>query len=214
MLLYALNTFGRTLTSLYAKTTQNAASIKHNKDAKSHTKVDSQNRFEFSRPMFFWCDHQIREKARRSAKLTWPHFSNSHVRQNQETYLSRDAFQVSLPKAYFRYFLNVFKKSFKRQFYGNNKNTPKYCQIEESLNSIERKKRHHCQWWFIHQRFHLWRWWCCSVWPDWAINWTLSHFLKHLATINLPKSPTFLGNFCKGVKIYHFSSEIVFGQLL
>ena len=28
------------------------------------------------------------------------------------------------------------------------------------------------------------------------------------------KSLTFLGNFCKGVKIYHFSSEIIFGQLL
>ena len=26
--------------------------------------------------------------------------------------------------------------------------------------------------------------------------------------------PTFLGIFCKGVKIYHFSSEIIFGQLL
>ena len=25
---------------------------------------------------------------------------------------------------------------------------------------------------------------------------------------------TFLGNFCKGVKIYHFSSKIIFGQLL
>ena len=37
---------------------------------------------------------------------------------------------------------------------------------------------------------------------------------KALATINLPKSPTFLGNFCKGVKIYHISSEIIFGQLL
>ena len=37
---------------------------------------------------------------------------------------------------------------------------------------------------------------------------------KSLATINLPKSLTFLGNFCKGVKIYHFSSEIIFGQLL
>ena len=35
-----------------------------------------------------------------------------------------------------------------------------------------------------------------------------------LSTINLSKSPTFLGNFCKGVKIYHFSSEILFGQLL
>ena len=31
------------------------------------------------------------------------------------------------------------------------------------------------------------------------------------ATINLFKSPTFLGNFCKGVKIYHFYSEIIFG---
>ena len=31
---------------------------------------------------------------------------------------------------------------------------------------------------------------------------------------NLPKSSTFLGNICKGVKIYHFPSEIIFGQLL
>ena len=38
--------------------------------------------------------------------------------------------------------------------------------------------------------------------------------LKPLATINLPKSPTILGNFCKGVKINHFSCEITFGQLL
>ena len=30
----------------------------------------------------------------------------------------------------------------------------------------------------------------------------------------MPKSLTFLGNFCEGVKIYHFSSEIIFGQLL
>ena len=52
------------------------------------------------------------------------------------------------------------------------------------------------------------------VWPDWAIFCTLGKFLKPLATINLPKSPTFLGNFCKGVKSYHFSSEIIFGQLL
>ena len=34
------------------------------------------------------------------------------------------------------------------------------------------------------------------------------------ATINLPKSPTFLGNFYKGVKIINFSSEINFGLLL
>ena len=38
-------------------------------------------------------------------------------------------------------------------------------------------------------------------------------FFKALATINLPKSPKFLGNFCKGVKNYHFSSEISFRQL-
>ena len=37
---------------------------------------------------------------------------------------------------------------------------------------------------------------------------------KALATINLPKSPTFLGNFCKGVKIFNFSNEIIFGQLV
>ena len=39
-------------------------------------------------------------------------------------------------------------------------------------------------------------------------------FLKPLVTINLSKSPTFLGNFCKGVKIYYFYSEIIFRQLL
>ena len=44
--------------------------------------------------------------------------------------------------------------------------------------------------------------------------WTFGNFLKPLAEINLPKSPKFLGYFCKGVKIYYFSSEIVFGQLL
>ena len=53
-----------------------------------------------------------------------------------------------------------------------------------------------------------------TVWPDWAIYWTLGKSLKPLATINLPKSPTFLGDFCKGVKIFNFSSEIIFGQLL
>ena len=31
--------------------------------------------------------------------------------------------------------------------------------------------------------------------------------------INSPKSPTILGNFCKGVEIFDFSSEIIFGQL-
>ena len=47
-----------------------------------------------------------------------------------------------------------------------------------------------------------------------STDWTLGNFLKPLATINLPKSSTFLCNFSKGVKIYHVSSEIIFGQLL
>ena len=41
---------------------------------------------------------------------------------------------------------------------------------------------------------------------------TLGNFLKTLARINLPKSPTFLCNFCKGVKIFKFSSEIILGK--
>ena len=43
---------------------------------------------------------------------------------------------------------------------------------------------------------------------------TLGSHSKPVATIILPKLPTLLGNFCKGVKIIHFSCEIVFGQLL
>ena len=52
-----------------------------------------------------------------------------------------------------------------------------------------------------------------SGWPDWAIYFTCGNFSKPFATINLPKSLTFLGNFCKSVKIFHFSSEIIFGHL-
>ena len=52
------------------------------------------------------------------------------------------------------------------------------------------------------------------VWQDWAIYWTLGNFLQPLATLNLPNSLTFLGNFYKGVKLYHISSEIILGQLL
>ena len=51
-----------------------------------------------------------------------------------------------------------------------------------------------------------------AVWPVWAIYWTLGKFLKPLSTINLPKYPRFLGKFCKGVKIYHIFSGIVFGN--
>ena len=43
---------------------------------------------------------------------------------------------------------------------------------------------------------------------------TLGNHYKQVATIILAKSPTLLGNFCKGAKIIHFSSEIIFGQLL
>ena len=32
--------------------------------------------------------------------------------------------------------------------------------------------------------------------------------------IILPELPTLLDNFCRGVKIYHFSIEIILGQLL
>ena len=42
----------------------------------------------------------------------------------------------------------------------------------------------------------------------------VGNFSKPLATINLPKSSTFLGNFCNGVKIFNFPIEIIFGQLL
>ena len=51
-----------------------------------------------------------------------------------------------------------------------------------------------------------------SVWPDWAVYWTLGNFLKPLAAITLSISPTLLGNFCKGVKIDHLSTEIILGN--
>ena len=51
-----------------------------------------------------------------------------------------------------------------------------------------------------------------AVWPDWAIYWTLGNFSKPLATIIMPNSSTFLGYFCKGVKIVNFSSEIILGN--
>ena len=41
-----------------------------------------------------------------------------------------------------------------------------------------------------------------------------SKFLKPSSTTNLPKSPIFLGNFYKGAKIFNFSIEIMFEQLL
>ena len=51
-----------------------------------------------------------------------------------------------------------------------------------------------------------------SVWPDLAIYWTLGTSLKHLATINLPKSPTFLGNFVKVSKSIIFLLKLFLGN--
>ena len=51
-----------------------------------------------------------------------------------------------------------------------------------------------------------------AVWPDWAIYCTLGNFSKPVAAIILPKLPTFLGKFCRVVKIFYFASEIIFGQ--
>ena len=36
-----------------------------------------------------------------------------------------------------------------------------------------------------------------NVWADWAIYWTLGNFASLWQQLILPKSPTFLGNFCK-----------------
>ena len=49
---------------------------------------------------------------------------------------------------------------------------------------------------------------------DLAVYWNLGNFMKPLATTNLLKYPTFLNNFYKGIKIYHFSSYIIFRQHL
>ena len=62
---------------------------------------------------------------------------------------------------------------------------------------------YYAHFWYAFNYAHFW-YASYSVWPDLAIYWTLSNFLKPLATIKLPQSPPFLGNFCKGVKIIHF----------
>ena len=51
------------------------------------------------------------------------------------------------------------------------------------------------------------------VWPELAIFWTLGNFSKPLATSYLPNSPTFLGIFCKGVKIFKFLVKSFLGNL-
>ena len=69
--------------------------------------------------------------------------------------------------------------------------------------------------WYADIKHHNWlkqSWDLEPVWPDWAIYWTLGNFSKPVATISLRKSRTFLGNSCKGVKIFNFSSEIILGN--
>ena len=57
---------------------------------------------------------------------------------------------------------------------------------------------------------HCCCWW--SVCTDWAIFCSLGNHSKPVATIILSILPTLLGNFCKGIKIIHFSSEIILGN--
>ena len=72
-----------------------------------------------------------------------------------------------------------------------------------------------CNWRVLSYTFSsLYSFWPSAVWPDWAIYCTLGNFSKPVAKIILPKFTTFLGNFCKVVKMFHFASEIIFGQLL
>ena len=51
-----------------------------------------------------------------------------------------------------------------------------------------------------------------AVWPDLAIYWTLGNFSNPFETMNLPKFPIFLGNFCNSIKIFNFYSEIILGN--
>ena len=50
------------------------------------------------------------------------------------------------------------------------------------------------------------------VWLDWAIYCTLGNFSKPVATIILPKLPTFIGNSCKGVKSFIFLVKSFLGN--
>ena len=52
------------------------------------------------------------------------------------------------------------------------------------------------------------------VCPDLAIFCFLGKHAKPVATIILPKSPSLLGNFCKGVKFFHFLVKSFLGQLV
>ena len=53
-----------------------------------------------------------------------------------------------------------------------------------------------------------------SVWPDWAIYILWATFQSPWQQLFCPNRQHILGNFYKGVKIFHFTREILFGQLL
>ena len=83
----------------------------------------------------------------------------------------------------------------------------KFCCHFNNCNVVVRKIRvkiwNKNSWWMLPNSFHASCGRCklnlnqvpYAVWPDWVIYWTLGNFSKPLATINLPKSPTFLSNF-------------------
>ena len=54
--------------------------------------------------------------------------------------------------------------------------------------------------------------WMAPVWPYWAIFCTLGNFIKACGNNNLAQIAHILRQFFKGVKIFHFSCEIFFGN--
>ena len=53
-----------------------------------------------------------------------------------------------------------------------------------------------------------------SVWPDLVIYYTSGNFSKPGQQLFCQNSQQILGNFCKGIQIFQFTTEILFGQLL
>ena len=53
-----------------------------------------------------------------------------------------------------------------------------------------------------------------AVWPDWAIFFNFRQLFKAFGNNLFAQISHILRHFFKGVKIFNFSSEIIFGQLL
>ena len=66
------------------------------------------------------------------------------------------------------------------------------------IETVQKCGLHNFQITFFRGRMNLN--WSLTVWPDWAIN--------------LPKSPTFLGNFCKGVKSTFFKWNLIWATFI